>query len=74
MFPHRKLSRADNSVDFFTLRDDRIRRKGYLAKIYEEWAEIILSKCVSGGLTIEIGATNSITGAIFQRVGTIGFD
>lgn len=74
MFSRPKLSGDDNSADFFTIRDDRIRHKGYLAKVYMEWAETILNNCVSGGVTIEIGATNTTTQAVFRRVSAFGFD
>jgi SAM-dependent methyltransferase len=74
MFSRPKLLGDDNSADFLTIRNDRIRRNGYLAKIYIEWAEAILNNCASGGVTVEIGATNAITQTVFRQVNLISLD
>lgn len=74
MFSRPKLTGDDNYAHFFTIRNDRIQRKGYIAKLYTEWAETILNNCVSGGVTIEIGATNATTQAVFRQVSAFGFD
>lgn len=71
---HPGLSRADNSAEFLTWRENTIKTKGFLTSIYLEWAETILAHCVPGGDTIEVGATNGVTRSVLCRNNTFGLD
>lgn len=69
-----KLSLTDDTLSFIVSRDRQILSKAYLRKIYEEWSEIILRNIVLPGVTVELGAANSVTRRILAQVNAIGLD
>jgi len=58
----------------FVTRNEAIQSKQFLRQIYREWSQMTVDACSRGGVSIEVGATNSVSREILRGMTCWGTD
>ena len=74
MLIKRRLGASENSPSAYSKRNKSIRSKMFLRQIYLEWSGFIVDACSDGGVSIEVGATNTVSREVFGGMTCWGTD